>query len=104
MKVLFIVQGEGRGHMTQALSLEQILEKNGHYVSNMVIGTSKRREIPTFFKDRTRAELHLLKSPNFYFDKNHKSINLWKTLFRNVIQIPLFLREIERIRKIVKNE
>lgn len=104
MKVLFIVQGEGRGHMTQALSLEQILEKNGHYVSNMVIGTSKCREIPTFFKDRTRAELHLVKSPNFYFDKNHKSINLWKTFFKNVIQIPLFLREIEHIRKIVKHE
>ena len=30
MKVLFIVQGEGRGHLTQAFSMEEILRRNGH--------------------------------------------------------------------------
>ena len=30
MKVLFIVQGEGRGHLTQAITLEEILRRNGH--------------------------------------------------------------------------
>lgn len=29
MKYLFIVQGEGRGHLTQALTLEEILRRNG---------------------------------------------------------------------------
>ena len=27
MKVLFIVQGEGRGHLTQAITLEEILRR-----------------------------------------------------------------------------
>ena len=30
MKVLFIVQGEGRGHLTQAISMEDMLRRNGH--------------------------------------------------------------------------
>ena len=29
MKFLFIVQGEGRGHLTQAITLEEILLRNG---------------------------------------------------------------------------
>ena len=30
MKILFIIQGEGRGHLTQALSLRQKLMAEGH--------------------------------------------------------------------------
>lgn len=32
MKFLFIVQGEGRGHLTQAITLEEMLLRNGHEV------------------------------------------------------------------------
>ena len=32
MKILFIIQGEGRGHLTQALSLRQKLMAEGHEV------------------------------------------------------------------------
>ena len=32
MKFLFIVQGEGRGHLTQAITLEDMLQRNGHEV------------------------------------------------------------------------
>jgi len=31
MKFLFIVQGEGRGHLTQAITLEDMLQRNGQY-------------------------------------------------------------------------
>ena len=29
MRFLFIVQGEGKGHLTQALTLEDMLRRNG---------------------------------------------------------------------------
>ena len=32
MRYLFVVQGEGRGHLTQALSLASILRRQGHEV------------------------------------------------------------------------
>lgn len=99
MKVMFIVQGEGRGHMTQALALEQILSNAGHTVSATVIGTSNRREIPAFFKQKTSAELHPVKSPNFYYDKKSKSINVWKSLLFNLVRIPVFIRQLNKINR-----
>ena len=35
MKFLFIVQGEGRGHFTQAITLEEMLLRNGHEVAEV---------------------------------------------------------------------
>lgn len=40
MKFLFIVQGEGRGHFTQAITLEDMLLRNGHEVVE-VLGREK---------------------------------------------------------------
>lgn len=38
MKFLFIVQGEGRGHFTQALAMEEMLLRNGHEVVEILVG------------------------------------------------------------------
>ena len=38
MKILFIIQGEGRGHLTQALSLRQMLQTEGHEVVGAMVG------------------------------------------------------------------
>lgn len=37
MKFLFIVQGEGRGHLTQAITLEEMLLRNGHEVVEVLL-------------------------------------------------------------------
>lgn len=103
MKIMFIIQGEGRGHMTQAMALEQMLKSAGHTVCAMVIGSSKRREIPAYFKQKTTAPIHPVESPNFFFDAENKSINLWKTFYRNFLKLPVFAREVGRINKLVKN-
>ena len=49
MKFLFIVQGEGRGHLTQAITLEEILRRNGHEVVEVLVGKSSSRRLPGFF-------------------------------------------------------
>ena len=38
MKFLFIVQGEGRGHLTQAINLERTLRRHGHEVAKILVG------------------------------------------------------------------
>ena len=48
MKFLFIVQGEGRGHLTQAITLEEILLRNGHEVVEVLVGKSSSRRLPDF--------------------------------------------------------
>jgi UDP:flavonoid glycosyltransferase YjiC (YdhE family) len=47
-KFLFVVQGEGRGHLTQALALQDILHNAGHKVVAVLVGKSYRK-IPDFF-------------------------------------------------------
>ncbi len=44
MKFLFIVQGEGRGHFTQAITLEDMLLRNGHQVVEVL--SAKVRHVP----------------------------------------------------------
>ena len=45
MKFLFIVQGEGRGHLTQALTLEEHLLREGHEVVEVLVGKSRQVEL-----------------------------------------------------------
>ena len=49
MRYLFVVQGEGRGHLTQALSLASILRRQGHEVVKVLVGHTRHRQIPEFF-------------------------------------------------------
>ena len=77
-RFVFLVQGEGRGHMTQAISLYQILEKNGHEISHVFIGRSKRRKIPAYFYESIRSPITELDSPNFITDEREKSIREWR--------------------------
>ncbi len=50
-KFIFTIQGEGRGHLTQAISLKQILEEAGHEVVGYAVGTFENRKLPSFFLD-----------------------------------------------------
>ena len=104
MKFLFIVQGEGRGHLTQAISLFRILEKNGHKVCHVIVGKSKRRELPKFFQEQVTAPIHQLESPNFATDKKGKSVRILKTIYVNLFKVGTFLRSVREISRIEEQE
>ncbi|NHE58164.1 glycosyltransferase family protein [Cyclobacterium plantarum] len=100
MKFLFIVQGEGRGHMTQAMVMEGILRKEGHEVAAVIVGASSRRETPNYFIRAFNCEVHRIQSPNFVTDKANKAIRIGATLLENLKKIRTFsnsLREINRL-------
>jgi UDP:flavonoid glycosyltransferase YjiC (YdhE family) len=59
MKILFLVQGEGRGHLTQAISMGQILTREGHEISGVLVGNSVGRTIPSFFKEQIHAPMFI---------------------------------------------
>jgi uncharacterized protein (TIGR00661 family) len=102
LKFLFIVQGEGRGHMTQAISMIQILEDLGHEVCAVCIGKSRRREIPGFVSKNIKVPISLFESPNFVTDKNQKSINLSKTIWQNLLKFRFFKTSLKQIDYLVK--
>ena len=57
MKVLFVVQGEGRGHLTQAIAMEDLLRRNGHKVVEVLVGKSNSRSLPGFFNRNIKAPI-----------------------------------------------
>ena len=80
LRCLFVVQGEGRGHMTQALALKAILKGAGHRVAAALVGRSARREVPAFFLDGLGVPVHFFQSPNFVADAATRSVRVLPTL------------------------
>ena len=104
VKFLFVVQGEGRGHMTQAIALNRLLEKNGHIVCHVIVGKSKRRMLPPFFREQITAPVSQLESPNFITDKDNKSVKIFRTILMNVLKVGTFLKNVNRMDQIVKEK
>ncbi len=50
-KCIFIVQGEGRGHMSQAMALKEYLEDAGHTIESVFAGNRASDAIPTYFAE-----------------------------------------------------
>lgn len=102
MRFLFIVQGEGRGHMTQAISLHGILTRNGHEVVEVLVGKSPRREIPAFFYEKMRCDIKAYESPNFVMSKDNKSLLLFRSIFYNLKKFGTFTSSMSFISNRIK--
>ncbi|TFV94431.1 glycosyltransferase [Algoriphagus kandeliae] len=103
MKFLFIVQGEGRGHMTQAISFASLLRSQGHELCGVVLGKSKRRAIPEFFSREIKSKIHWIESPNFETDRAEKRILLGKTIWKNSLKFRTFLKSLHQIDVLVNH-
>ncbi|WP_288370905.1 glycosyltransferase family protein [uncultured Algoriphagus sp.] len=103
MRFLFIVQGEGRGHMTQAIAFSNLLRSQGHELAGVLVGKSHRRSIPDFFTREIQAPILALDSPNFEADGAEKKILLGKTIRKNLKKAPIFWKSLLQIDDRVKS-
>lgn len=99
MRFLFTVQGEGRGHFTQALSLAAILRKEGHEVVAVLVGKSNNREIPSFFADKIDAPVTIFSSPNFTSFYKQKRPNILISVATNFSRPFIFRKSLHLIRQ-----
>lgn len=102
MKFLFIVQGEGRGHLTQAIALEDILRRNGHEVVEVLVGQSKSRRLPGFFSRSMQAPIKRFASPNFLPAPANCRVCLWRSVVYNLTQIPAYLHSMRFINRCIR--
>ncbi len=84
MRYIFVIQGEGRGHLTQAISLSQLLRQNGHEVVEVLVGRCSNREIPPFFTSKIGCPVVKFDSPSIDYGKAGKSGNMFSTIFSNI--------------------
>lgn len=75
-----IVQGEGRGHLMQAIALRNLYESVGHEVVGVLVGRSHRRIIPSFFRQAFEGRIFEFDSPNFVTDKRDEGIRVAATI------------------------
>lgn len=101
-KFILAVQGEGRGHMTQAISMYELLIENGHNVCAVILGSSGSRDIPKFFFEKIKAPIIQLQSPNFVTDSQNKSIHVGKSVAHNFGKLPVFLKSLKKMDAIIK--
>jgi len=102
MRVIFIIQGEGNGHLMQAAALKMILESRGYELIRVFQGGSfKKKCCPV--RDRLISTTSYFLSPFFVTSKNRQGLNLWMTIILNILLIPFFVWEIIRIGLIIRN-
>ena len=97
MKVLFIVQGEGRGHLTQAITMEELLRRNGHEVVEVLVGKSNSRCLPGFFNRSIQAPVKRFLSPNFLPTPANKRASLARSVAYNLTRLPVYLKSMHYI-------
>ena len=102
MKILFIVQGEGRGHLTQALALQTMLCRAGHELVGVLAGNVRNRDIPDVFAQRINVPIRRFGSPGFSIGKEQRAINSLDTLIENVGRIPIFKHSLQILDQAIK--
>lgn len=103
MKYLFVIQREGRGHFTQALSLKSTLERNGHKVVAVMVGGSAKRALPLFFTEKINSEIIQFQSPNFLPTPKGKHSPLLISILYNLLLLPVYIHSLLTIHHTIRD-
>jgi uncharacterized protein (TIGR00661 family) len=90
MRFLFVIQGEGRGHLTQAISLAQLVQAAGHEVIEAQVGLAPNRPIPAFFAEQFPAPHKPLATPELVYCPKTNRLSLGQTLRRAIARVGTF--------------
>ncbi len=96
-KYSIIIQGEGKGHFSQALVVIRILEERGDKISRVYLGKSFLRKTPTYFFSSLEAPVKSFFSPNFIRTPDQKGIRIFFSILLNLLLSPVYFFEASRI-------
>jgi uncharacterized protein (TIGR00661 family) len=101
LRVLFVINGDGRGHMTQAIAVADHLRSAGHSIVHAVVGESSRG-IPLFFNRRIGASLSLIPNPELLRDSCNRSVTLLRSFRHNLKLAGEHRAGVEEIHRLVE--
>jgi len=101
-KFIFIVQGEGRGHMTQAVTLFDLLMEKGHEIPCIFLGSTGNRPIPDFVKNKFGNRLIQIQTPCFQTDDHQRKVNIPATVLFFLMNFFAYVKSIRTIHSMVK--
>ena len=97
-KFLFVVQGEGRGHLTQAISLSEILTSAGHEVVAVLVGKGNNQKLPSFFQEAIQAPIETFPSPSLVYGQG-KALRVWDTISTHLLKFPLYCKSVKYLKE-----
>ncbi len=100
MRFIFLVQIEGRGHMTQAMQMKNLLERAGHEVVHVFLGKGKRRAAPPYFEPHFTCPVERIHSPNFITDRHRKRIRVVRSALKSCLYLGQYFRSCQRIHQV----
>jgi uncharacterized protein (TIGR00661 family) len=98
LKILFTIQGDGRGHLTQALAVQRILLDAGHTIPAILVGRQPDQEMPDFYAHKAAARITRYDSFAPITDKTNTRIHPLATLRYNLAKVARYWRSIGIIR------
>ncbi|MGB3543801.1 glycosyltransferase family protein [Rubrivirga sp.] len=100
LRVLFVVQGEGRGHQTQALALAPMLRTRGHKVVGAIVGVGRWGDVPTFFRRGLNAPVETVESPGFVSGDDGR-IRPASTVAKAIREVGRYRRSLDQISRTI---
>jgi uncharacterized protein (TIGR00661 family) len=98
MKGILIIQGEGRGHISQAISYCQ---RNKDIEIVCLIISCQREIKDEYFEYFGNIPLIQLKSLNLFYKDGRVSLS--KTFFNNLLRLPIFIKNLSIVNKWIKH-
>jgi uncharacterized protein (TIGR00661 family) len=102
MKYLIFVQDNGRGHLSQAITLKEKLTAAGHEVLGAAVGTKNDAEIPSFFKEQFAGPIFTFASPYLINDKQNQGINIGASIWQSLLHLPRYRKSMVIIGDVIK--
>jgi uncharacterized protein (TIGR00661 family) len=102
-RAIFIIQGEGKGHMSQSIALKEHLEEAGHTVESVFVGGRPGNTVPAYFKEAFEGLMETFQSPYFLRTPNQKGIYLGRSLLANLLRSATYLGEARRISRAIRS-
>ncbi|SOE23449.1 conserved hypothetical protein [Spirosomataceae bacterium TFI 002] len=101
MTYFFIVQGEGRGHLTQAISLYELLVKNGNRVTAMAVGGENQQ----FLAEQIGPEvaIHKIDSPKLAYGSRDTGLSISKTIWQTVTKSKHYLAQVNKLGQLLQD-
>jgi uncharacterized protein (TIGR00661 family) len=99
---MFTVQGDGRGHMTQAIACKQLLEHQGHEIVAVTVGKNPSRTVPEFFTNAFGDRVVAIESPGFSF-QGGRGVSTMATVRQAFCGLGRFRRSLATIAETVEH-
>jgi uncharacterized protein (TIGR00661 family) len=96
---MFIIQGEGRGHLTQAISMYEMLTRNGDEITEVLVGMNKLASLPDFFRAKIHCPISVFSSACFLFSVKNKKSLLLKSILFNLWKLPNYIESMRFIKQ-----